>query len=64
MDAGHVEDGEGDGGRGYSTGAAVSVAKLEGGAEVFERHPCKMSPGPMLKNMALADGTWNLAWAT
>jgi len=35
----------------------VNVAELEGGAEVFERHACKISPGPVLKKMVLADET-------
>ena len=50
MDAGHIEDGEGDDGGRYRTRAAVAVAELEGGAEVFERCPCEMRPGPMLKD--------------
>ena len=54
MNAGHVEDSEGDGGGRDGTVAAVAVAKLEGSAEVFERDPCKMRPSPVLKKkMAL-----------
>lgn len=49
MDASRIEDSEGDGGGRDGAVVAVAVAKLEGGAEVSERDPCKMRPGPMLK---------------
>lgn len=56
MDAGDIKQCERDRGGWYSAGDSIVVAKMEDGAEVFQRHSFKMSSGPVLREVSTCLG--------
>ena len=53
MSAGHVEYGERNVRGRYLAGGCMVMAKVEDGAQVFERHACKIGSSPTLKKMSI-----------
>jgi hypothetical protein len=64
MDAGDIEDRDGDGRGGYGTRTSVAVAKVQDSTEVCQRHLHEVSPTPTLRRVSVHTKLSKYAWNT